>query len=52
MTMGQFVLGSLIVYSVIYLHKKGRLKSLFSDLVLGISIGLVLAVILYFLLLG
>lgn len=51
MTMGQFIFGSLFVYSIIYLHKKGRLKGLFSDFVVGISIGLGLAIILYFVLL-
>lgn len=52
MTLGQFIFGSLVVYAIIHLHRTRGfkyLKDLFFEAFLGIFIGTVLAVLLFYL---
>ena len=52
MTLGHLIVGSLVVYSIIHLHRTRGfkyLKDLFFDAFLGIFIGSVLAVLLFYL---
>ncbi|MDO5069264.1 MAG: hypothetical protein Q4D78_03565 [Neisseria zoodegmatis] len=52
MTVGQFIFGSLVVYAIIHLHRKHGFKwfrEQFFLAIIGIFIGTVLAVLLFYL---